>query len=127
MLMSGDMRHRVGLKKRCAQAGKCFVLRRFKSASFQSFELNANGVVIALVSSPVSGVAGMPGAVVTADKLPKCASAADEKVRRNLKSLDALEVGMRVPVELVGEQALHIAVAEFPRRQADRVNHDQIN
>lgn len=127
MLVSGDMRHRIGLEDRCAQAGQCFVLRRFKDASFQAFEFNANRVVIALVLPPVSGLAGMPCTVVAADKLPKSAGAADEKVRRNLKPPDALEVGMRVPVELIGEQALHIAIAELPWRQADRVNHDQVN
>jgi len=118
------MRHRIGLEKRCAQAGQCFVLRRFKSASFKAFKFNANRVVIALAAPPVSGMAGMPGAVVAADELPERACAADKKVRRNLKPPDALEVGMRVPVELIGEQALHIAIAEFPWRQADRVKYD---
>ena len=127
MLMSGDMGNRISLEDGCAQAGKRFILQCFKSTAFQSFEFNANRVVIALALTPVSGWAGMPGAVVATDELPKIAGTADEKVCRNSKPPNALEVGMRVPVELVGEQALHIAIAKLPRRQADGVNHDQIN
>ena len=70
MLVPGDMRHRVGLKERCAQAGQCFVLRRFKRALFKPFKLDANRVVIAMAAPPVGRLAGMPGTLFAADELP---------------------------------------------------------
>ena len=69
----------------------------------------------------------MPGPVVTADKLPEFAFPLDEEVGRHLQSLDLLEVGVRIPVEPVGEQALHRITAKLARRQADGVQHHQIH
>ena len=69
----------------------------------------------------------MPGSVITADELPKLAPAADEKVRRNLHAANALKVSMRVPIQLVGEQTLNVVSAVLAWRQANGVDHDQID
>ena len=37
------------------------------------------------------------------------------------------EVGMRIPVEPVGEELLHLVAAIAARRQADRMQHDQVD
>ena len=116
MLVTGNMCDGAGLKKRRAQRCQGFVLGQFKALAFQTFQFNTDGIVIAVASAPIAGIAGMPGAVLTRHKLPQRARAADKKVRRHLHPPNALEVGMGVPVELVGEKALYVAVCKFPGR-----------
>ena len=55
------------------------------------------------------------------------AVASDHEVRRDLEPADRLEVRMRVPVERVGEQPLDRIAAVLARRQADRMQHDQVD
>jgi hypothetical protein len=69
----------------------------------------------------------MPCAVIAADKLPQRAITANEKVRGDFQPSDALKVGVCVPIELVGEQALHGIAAVLAGRQADGVENDQVN
>ena len=69
----------------------------------------------------------MPGAMVAADKLPKQAAALDIKVGRYLQAPNALKVGVCVPVELVGEEPLHRVATVLAWRQADGVDHNQVN
>jgi hypothetical protein len=61
----------------------------------------------------------MPGAVIATHKLPEFTPALNEKVRRDLQAFDLLEVGMGIPVQLVGKQLLHRIPAKLTRRQAD--------
>jgi hypothetical protein len=102
-------------------------LQILKHLTFKALELNANRIVVAVVPASVGGCASMPRSVVAADKLPNCASALNEKVRRNFKAPNALKVGVCVPIELVGEQLLDLTTAIHTRWQADGMNHDQIN
>ncbi|MDB5742887.1 MAG: hypothetical protein JWR68_1202 [Polaromonas sp.] len=119
VFMPGNMRHRVGLQKRGAQARQGFVLRRLERVAFKALEFDADRVVIALTAFPVKRLARVPGAITASNKLPQRARARDEKVRGNLQPPYALEIGMRVPFQLIAEKALHIAIAKLPWRQTD--------
>ena len=59
------------------------------------------------------------------DELQQLAAASHDEMRRHLQPADRLEVGMRVPVELVGEELLDLIAAVDARRQADRMQHQQ--
>ena len=69
----------------------------------------------------------MPGTVITADKLPELATAANIEMRGYGETPDALEIGVCLPVQLVGEQLLHFIAAVLTWRQTDRMQHDQIS
>ena len=69
----------------------------------------------------------MPGAVVATDKLPQFAIAADIKMRRYGQALYAFEIGVSVPVQLIGKQLLNLAAHVLARWQADAMQYDQIN
>ena len=52
----------AGSSQRAAQGGQRGVLSVFKQAAFQPFQLNADGVVVAIGAALVAGSACMPGA-----------------------------------------------------------------
>ena len=68
----------------------------------------------------------MPSAMVAADELPKGPSSLYIEVRRNLQAFDGLVIRVLLPIQLVGEQLLHLMPAIFAWRQADGVHHNQI-
>ena len=72
---------RVARSDVLAQRSQRAVLRRFKVEAFEAFQLDADGVVIAIVAAPVAGRACMPGALVAIHKLPQRPRARDKKVR----------------------------------------------
>ena len=127
MLVPCNVRDGVGLKKRGAKPGQCFVLGCLKEASFKPFQFNADRVVIAIAAPAVAGFPCVPCPVIATHKLPQRASAGNKEMRRNLQAANALEVGMRLPVELIGKEALDIAVAKLAGRQADGVDDDQVD
>jgi hypothetical protein len=59
------------------------ILSVFKPIAFQTFQFNANAVIVTVVSAPVARHAGMPGTVIATDTLPKRAIASNEKMRRH--------------------------------------------
>jgi hypothetical protein len=69
----------------------------------------------------------VPGAVIRADELQQFAVSTDKEVARYLDTLDALEVRVLVPVELVGKQALHRIAIILARRQTNAMQHNQID
>jgi hypothetical protein len=127
MFMAGNMRDGIVLQDGCAQTGQRFILTVFEGLSFNPLKLYSDRVVVTVAPSAVTGGAGMPGAVVATDELLEFAMAPDKKVGRHLHPLDAFEVGVPVPVELVGEQALHIVTTILTRGKTDAMQNDQIN
>lgn len=125
VFMPCDVREWIVCCKLHAKLAQGLVLRSFKVQAFKPFQLDADGIVIAVFTATPLRFAGMPGTVVTADKLPELTFAGDEKVRGNFKPANALKVGVRIPVELVGEQLLHAASAVLAGRQTDGVHHGQ--
>ena len=92
-------------------------MRWLKGLALQPFQLNADRVIVAIGAAPVFRPAGMPCPVIAADKLPECAIAPDIEVGRDLQSPDLPKVGVCVPVQLVGEQRLHLVAAVLAGRQ----------
>ena len=58
MFMAGEMLDGIGLKERCAQGRQGLVLGKFKATASQPFQLNADGVVVAIVAAPIRRRAG---------------------------------------------------------------------
>jgi hypothetical protein len=69
----------------------------------------------------------MPGTVIGTDKLQQLTLAPDEKVRGHLKTLNTFEVGVQVPVKLVGKQTLNSVALILSGRQADAVQHNHVD
>jgi hypothetical protein len=68
----------------------------------------------------------MPSARIAADKLPQFSAAVYEEVCRHLDATDALKIGMRIPIQTIGEQAGYRIAAINTRGQAYRVQNDQV-
>lgn len=110
-----------------AQPGQRCILSIFKKTSFKSFEFDPNGVIVAIISPTITGSTGMPCTVIAADKLQQFTRAADKKMGRYSDVPNALKIGVLVPGELVGKQALNMLPAILAWRQADRMQYQQIN
>ena len=125
--MARDVRDRVVPVQGLTQMAQLLVLRLLKDIALQSFKFDADRVVIALGASSVLGLASVPGPVVGAHKLPQATVSPNVEVRGHLQAPDLREIGVGIPVELVGEQCLHLLAAVLARRQTDGVNDKQIN
>ena len=112
---------------RRAQARQGFVLRAFEDLAFEAFEFDADRIVIAVRAAAPRRCTGVPGAIVAAHELPQLAVASYIEMRGHLQAADGPEVGMRVPVEPVGEELLHFVAAIAAGRQADRMQHDEVD
>ena len=117
----------AGSSQRAAQGGQRGVLGVFKQAAFQPFQLDADGVVVAVGAALVAGSACMPGARLHGGELPEFARAADVEVGRHLQAAYLAEPGVDVPVQRIGEQALHFVAAVLAGRQADGVDDDEVD
>lgn len=125
--MARQMSNRVLALDVLAQKSQLPVLGVFKGIAFKTFKFNADRVVVAIASAPVFGLPGVPGAVIAAHKLPQRAITANVEVRRDFQSANALIVGVCIPIELVGEQALNRIATVLAWGQADGVDHDQVD
>lgn len=125
--MACNMGAAVVLSDGGAQSRQALVLRAFKHIALQAFKLNADGVVVAVFTALVARLPCVPSALVSADKLPEFAIAANIKMRRDLHISDVLKIGMGIPVKLVGKQSLHFIATILTRWQTDGVKHDQVN
>jgi hypothetical protein len=126
MFMPGQLLDGMSLQDRGAQAAQGFILCGFKWPVVHAFELYAYGVVVAVVAAQVVRLSGMPSPIGAGHELPERAVAADEEVGRNLQAADGLKVRVGLPVQLIGEQLLYVALAKLAGRQADGVNDDQV-
>src|SRR5690606_28144796 len=75
-----------------AQPRERGVLRGLEQATFQTFELDADGVVIAALASPPARGAGVPGARVHVGELHQRAVAPHEEMGRYPDAADLLEI-----------------------------------
>ena len=127
MFVSGNVHHRVALVQGLAQAHQGAVLRGFKPKPFQAFELNAHrGVVTAFAAAPMRS-SGVPSPSIGIDKLHDLTVAANEEVAGDFGTPDLLKVRMSIPIQAVGEEFFNVWRAVHPRRQADGVDHQQVN
>jgi hypothetical protein len=70
----------VVLGNGCTHTAECVVLLGLKGLAFQTFQLYANGMVVAVIAPQIVGLACMPSSVIAADKLNQGTITADEKV-----------------------------------------------
>src|SRR5450759_4074820 len=127
MFMTRNPGDTVALQDGRAQTHQRFILTVFKEVSGNPFKLDADRVVVAIAAAPVTLDTGMPGAIIGADELPEFTRAADVEMRRHGRAPDAFKVGMPAPVKPIGKQALHRVTTILPGRQADAMQHNQIN
>ncbi len=92
-----------------------------------TFQLDADGIVVAPFAPAKRGNAGMPRAMIEGDELDDFTVAPDQRVRGDAHVLDLAKVGMPGSVEPIGEKIDNAGPAELPRRQADAVHHQQID
>lgn len=111
----------------CAEAGEADVLSRLEVPALQAFKLDADGMVVAVVAPAPARGTGVPGARVQGDELHQLAIAPNKKMRRHRQTANLLEVGVGVPVELVGKQLFDLWAAVLTRWQADGVDDDQVD
>lgn len=90
-----------------------------------TFKLDANGKIIATVTTSESRFSGMPGAPAEWHELQHRAVTIDHQMGRDLQVANFCEVGMRVPVETIGKEFPDVRPTEFSRRQADAMNEDK--
>lgn len=125
--MPSDMRYGVAPKKFLQQLGEAGILSVFKRFAFQSFEFDADRIVVAIAATAIVRNACMPGTCIAVHELPYRAIALDIEMARNLKTSYTEEVGVQFPVQHVGEQGVHMAGSIDARRQADRMDHHQVD
>jgi len=127
VFVAPDVCNRIVVGQRGAQGAEGFVLVGFKSLAIQALQFNANGEIVAIVLAVEARHPGMPSPVIAADQLPQLALSADEKMGRNLQTLQTLEVRVFVDRQLVGEQIQHMRGPIFAGRQADGMHHHQMD
>lgn len=82
-----------------------------------SFQLNANGKVVAIGAVTPHRLSGMPGALIGRNELHNLAVSAQQEVRRHLQMRDTGEVGMQGGIKRVGKQRLDVPTPELTRGQ----------
>ena len=92
-----------------------------------TFELDADGEVVAAGPAVPARLSGVPRALSARHELDQLAVAADEEVRRHVEIPDRRVVRMRGGVEPVGEKFDDARAAKFSRRQADRVYDEEVH
>ena len=70
VLVAGDVFDRMALGQGGAQCRQGFVLGGLEVLTFQSFEFDADRVIVSLVATPIARCPRVPGALVTVDELP---------------------------------------------------------
>jgi hypothetical protein len=106
----------VVLAQRRTQGSQGLVLRGLKGKSLEAFELDPDGVIVALLAPAIGRHTGVPGALVTTDKLEQLTSAPDQEMGRHLQTPNLLELGVGVKVELVREELLDASPAVLSGR-----------
>ena len=69
----------VALDQMATQLPKGFVLGGLECETLQAFQLNADGVVVAVGPTAIKRLASVPGALVAVDKLPEPTIALNKK------------------------------------------------
>lgn len=104
-----------------------FVLRCFKVALITTFQFDADREIVATLATLPTRDSRVPGTAVTRYELYQLSIAANEKMRRNLESLNLLIIGMLARIERLGKQRLDTVATKLARREADGMNYQQRN
>jgi len=123
----------VGRQRRICRAqrrnGFCkrLVLYGLVGKRIGAFEFHADREIIAGLAAFEAGLPSVPRALLEAHVLRDRPVAADDEMRGDAQARDLGKVRVGVGRQVVGEQAVYPRSAELTRRQADAVDHDQIN
>src|SRR3972149_6538227 len=115
---------------RCEHArkpGEPLVLRVLEWHVVRAFELDAEGKIVAAAAPAPVRFAGVPRALFARHELDQLTIAPDQEVRRHLAPRNPAVIRMRAWIEAIGEQLDDSRPAEFSRRQADVVDHQQLD
>lgn len=125
--MRRDVAQRITLAQLAQQKFEPPVLRRREVVFAIAFELDADRKIVAALTPEKLRRTGVPGALVATDELDQLAASAHQKVRRHLQRGEVTIGWMSRGIETIAEQLLDRVAAESPRRQADVVDHDQVD
>jgi adenosylmethionine-8-amino-7-oxononanoate aminotransferase len=117
---------RVGPAQRRDHAGERMILRRIVGKRVGALEFDADGKVVAGLTTGEARPSGMPGAFSEPDVLGDRTVAPDDQVRGHTRLRNLSEVRMRIDRQTVGKQAVYPRSAELAGRQTDPVHDDQI-
>ena len=92
----------------------------------RAFELDADGEVVARGAPAVQRPSSVPSARFERHVLRDTALAVDEQVRGYPHVTNRIKVRMCLPWQRVAKQLVDPTTAEIPRRQADAVDHDEV-
>src|SRR5262245_12276380 len=115
MLVADHRFDGVAPRQRAQQRNQLRILRGLEAIAFETFELDADRVVVAVAAVAPLRRAGVPGTSVTRNELQQLALAADHKVSRHLQAANRFEIRMCAPIEAIGEQALDRVIAVVTR------------
>lgn len=95
--------------------------------AIRTLQLDADGEVVATDTIPETGFARVPGSVGKGDKLDEGGVASNQEMSGYPQIGDGAEALISLRIEPIAEELLDMGPAELTRRQADSVDHDQID
>lgn len=103
------------------------VLFRVEWDVVRAFQLHTDRKIIATAAPAPARFAGMPRTLRAGDELNERTVAPHEEMRRYLEARYASVIRMRGRIELVQKKLLDAGTAEFARRKADRMKHEELD
>ena len=111
------------------QVGKQLVERQvlgiLEGKLVTTLEFDADGEVVAILSTQPGRNTGMPGTAGAGNELDQFAVTANKEMGRNPQVLYFTKIVMRLGIETIGKQLNDSRSAEFAGRQTDGVDDDQ--
>lgn len=124
--MANDVHElRVALSKTPDDFGKSMVLDLLIADVVATFQLDADGEIVAATAVAVERHACVPGSAMQGDVLNDLAIATNEQMRRDAQAEQGLETGIIRRIKTVGEQSIDGIATKAARRQAYRMHDNQ--
>lgn len=114
------------MHQKTAKRGEGIVLRRSIVNEIGPFELDPDRKIVAITPSLPRGRAGMPRPSRQGHELHQITLSPDQKMRRYPQIRDGGKGFVFRRIQTVAKKGLDPRSAEFSRRQADAMHHDQI-
>lgn len=113
---------RIIRQQQLAQPCQTLVLRIRKHKGISAFQLDAQGIIIAIGTSLKTRLARMPGPVIAGNKLQHSTITPDQKMGGNFETTNCLEIRIGGPIKPILEKVLNGMTIELARRQTDIVD-----
>lgn len=118
---------RVGDLERPGDPREAFVLKRFELQLIGPLELYADREVVAAATPAPARGTSVPRAPRARHELEHGAAPPDEKMRRHPEPGYANVIGILRRIEPVQKELLYTGPPELPGREADRMNHQELD